>query len=451
MSNLLTDLKVYDKPLPRYTSYPTAPLWYSLTQADYVEHLSRIEGQSVSVYIHVPFCHSMCLYCGCSVVLNRKRENEERYVAALQKEIRLLPFKKKEVTQLHFGGGTPTKLTVEDFQALFETLQERFVFSKNAEIAIEIDPRTVFGDGGEKLRGLKRVGFNRVSFGVQDTDQQVQEAVKRRQTRQMTEETFHKAREIGFEGGINVDLIYGLPYQTEQTFRQTAEEIVALGPDRIALFSYAKVPWLKAHQKAIKDETLPTTEEKFHLYIAARETFLAAGYVALGMDHFAKKEDSLSLGIANGTLGRNFQGYTLKASPLLIPLGLTAVGDLGSGYFQNEKELDDYYGALEQNRLPIHRGMILKPEDQLRRYVIHTLMCRFKLDKKEFEALYHEQFDVHFAKEVQALQPFIDNGFVIDTPNDLQIVGNGQLFVRNIVSAFDEYLPSQKHHFSKAV
>ena len=196
---------------------------------------------------------------------------------------------------------------------------------------------------------------------------------------------------------------------------------------------------------------MPTTEEKFHLYIAARETFLAAGYVALGMDHFAKKEDSLSLGIANGTLGRNFQGYTLKASPLLIPLGLTAVGDLGSGYFQNEKELDDYYAALEQNKLPIHRGMILKPEDQLRRYVIHTLMCRFKLDKAEFESLYHKKFDVHFVKELQALQPFIDNGFVIDAPNELQIVANGQLFVRNIVSLFDEYLPSQKHHFSKAV
>ncbi len=452
MSNLLTDLKAFDQPLPRYTSYPTAPIWGPLSEKDYLEHLSNIGDRAVSLYLHVPFCHSMCLYCGCSVVLNRKRGNEELYVKALQKEIGLLPFRKKEVTQLHFGGGTPTKLTIEDFQTLFETLRQRFTFSKNGEIAIEIDPRTVYGDGGEKLRGLKRVGFNRVSFGVQDTDQQVQEAVKRRQTREMTSETFHMARAIGFEGGINVDLIYGLPYQTESTFRQTAEEIAALGPDRIALFSYAKVPWLKPHQKAIKDETLPTTEEKFRLYIAARETFLAAGYVTLGMDHFAKKEDSLALGLQNGTLGRNFQGYTLKASPLLIPLGVSSIGDLGSGYFQNEKELPDYYAALQANKLPIHRGIILTAEDQLRRYVIHTLMCRFELDKQLFQSKFNTPFDIHFEQERKGLQRFLDCGFINENETRLTITPRGQLFIRNIVSLFDAHLkPTTTHRFSKAV
>lgn len=451
MSNLLTDLKTFDRSLPRYTSYPTAPIWGTLSDLEYKEHLSKIGTEAVSLYVHVPFCHSMCLYCGCSVVLNRKRENEERYVKALQKEIKLLPFKKKEVTQLHFGGGTPTKLTLEDFEALFETLQERFAFSKNAEIAIEIDPRTVYGDGGEKLEGLKRLGFNRVSFGVQDTDPDVQEAVKRRQSRQMTEETFHRAKAIGFEGGINIDLIYGLPYQTEETFRRTAEEISALGPDRIALFSYAKVPWLKEHQKAIKDETLPSTEEKFRLYVAAREIFFQAGYIALGMDHFAKKDDSLALGLQNGTLGRNFQGYTLKASPLLIPLGITAIGDLGTGYFQNEKELSSYYEALDQNRLPIHRGLILTEEDHLRRYVIHTLMCRFQLDKKVFQEKFGVSFDTHFEQAKEGLSPFLENGFVVDNETKLSITSRGQLFVRNIVSVFDAYLTSSSHRFSKAV
>ncbi len=441
MDDLLADLRSLNQPLPRYTSYPTAAEWRHVNDVTYEEHLSRIGRGPVSLYFHVPFCETMCLYCGCSVILNRKRENEERYVQALQKEIALIGSKIgwRPINQLHFGGGTPTKLLTEDFEALFSTLSSFFTFQEGAEIAIEVDPRTVFTDGGEKLRGLKRVGFNRISFGVQDTDPEVQEAVRRRQTLEMTAKTFQWAREIDFEEGINVDLIYGLPFQTEERFRKTAEDIVALGPDRIALFSYAKIPWLKAHQKAIKEETLPSTEEKFRLYLAAREIFLEAGYVTLGMDHFAKKGDSLALGLENGTLGRNFQGYTLKPSSTLLGLGVTAIGDLTSGYFQNEKDLPTYYRALEQNRLPTHRGLILTPEDHIRRYVIHTLMCRFQLDKELFFEKFNLHFDTHFAKERVALEQHIQRNLVQESEGYLTLTPRGRLFVRNVVSTFDAY------------
>lgn len=297
------DLKLswkFNKPLPRYTSYPTAPEWETFSSEMYKKKLvsiSQIEAP-LSLYLHIPFCKTMCLYCGCSVVLNRKEENEERYIDYLIKEISLASSfleKKKRVVQLHFGGGTPTKLSSALLTRLFEKIHSSFEIDYTQEIAIEIDPRTVAEDEGDKLRLLKKLGFNRVSFGVQDTDPKVQEAIRRRQSLEVTLQTYALARKLGFKG-INVDLIYGLPYQTSQTFDTTVTHILKMRPDRIAFFSYAQVPWLKPHQKAIREDTLPNAEEKFQIYTNARCRFVEAGYVAIGMDHFALPNDDLAIG-----------------------------------------------------------------------------------------------------------------------------------------------------------
>ncbi|MBN4067201.1 oxygen-independent coproporphyrinogen III oxidase, partial [Simkania negevensis] len=321
-------LMEYDKPVPRYTSYPTAPEWHDVQPTLYSDHLTRFDQQQqpLSLYFHIPFCKTMCLYCGCSVVLNRKSENETYYVDHLIKEVELVAshFKRPHpITQLHFGGGTPTKLNEQELTRLFSAITSSFAIDWTGEIAIEIDPRTVAADGGKKLSSLRSLGFNRVSFGVQDTDPTVQEAVKRRQSFAMTKQTYEWARELGFQG-INIDLIYGLPYQTTATFTKTVDDILSLKPDRIALFSYAKIPWLKPHQKAIPENTLPSTQEKFEIYCMAREQFTANGYVAIGMDHFALADDDLAKAFYNKTLQRNFQGYSLQLAENALGLGVTS-------------------------------------------------------------------------------------------------------------------------------
>jgi oxygen-independent coproporphyrinogen III oxidase len=435
-------LAEFNRPVPRYTSYPTAPEWEALQEGTYREHLAAQQGP-LSLYIHIPFCHSMCLYCACSVVLNRRPENEERYVQALLREIEMVHglTGKRRVTQLHFGGGTPTKLSDAQLSTIMDRLH---LYDIDGEIAMEIDPRTV---NLQKLQHLKSLGFNRVSFGVQDTNAQVQEAVKRRQSAEMSRATVEMAREVGFSG-INIDLIYGLPHQTQETFRETVDEIIAMRPNRIALFSYAKVPWLKSHQKAIKDETLPSTEEKFAIYANAREQFIAAGYIAIGMDHFALPDDPIAKAFRAGELQRNFQGYSLQLADDLIGLGMSSTGFVGDAYFQNEKDLVAYHEAIAKGRLPVFRGKLLSEDDKIRRWTIGQIMCNFQIDKGRFEERFGIPFDTYFSEEQGAIEQLIEEGLITE---DLHATLYGSLFIRNVASTFDAYFKPEQARFSKAV
>ncbi len=442
----------WDRPVPRYTSYPTAPQFVAIgedvARARYAafDHTDR----PLSLYIHIPFCRSMCLYCACSVILNRKPEKQSAYLALLIKEIELVAqcFRsRRSVAQLHLGGGTPTSLSEVEFEELMQSLRHYFHFESNAEISIEIDPRTVFDDQGKKLRALRQLGFNRVSFGVQDLDPAVQEAVRRRQSREMTIQTLLLARQLQFDG-INVDLIYGLPLQKAETFRQTVETLMQVKPDRIALFSYAKVPWLKQHQKAIREEDLPSAEEKLRIYTEAREEFLRSGYTAIGMDHFALQDDSIARAYREGQLYRNFQGYSVAKAEDLIGLGVTSVGFVEGAFLQNVKTIEEYEARLAQNMLPICRGFELKAEDLLRRWVIQRWMCCFLIDRAEFLQLFGKSFDQHFANEQQAMEDLIKEGLLLDDGQVLRATEQGRIFIRLIANAFDEY---KQGLFSSAV
>lgn len=437
--DLLHLLEKWDCPVPRYTSYPTAPQFHELGEGVYKTHLQQFDKSEkpLSLYFHIPFCKTMCLFCGCSVVLNRSPERQTLYLNHLLKEIEHLAknfSKKRFVAELHFGGGTPTSLTEEEFERLFAKIHEHFTFSSNAEISIEVDPRTVFADQGKKLVKLKALGFTRVSFGVQDLDPVVQEAVRRRQSEEMTVSTYYKARELGFEG-INIDLIYGLPHQTVDRFAKTAEKLIELKPDRIAFYSYAKVPWLKAHQKAIPETDLPSREEKFRIYVDTRGRFIKAGYVPIGMDHFALPTDPMAKAYFAKTLTRNFQGYAVRLAEDMIGFGVTAIGFLENGYFQNAKDLESYQNAAAIGRLPVTRGYLLKPDDMLRRQIIHCLMCQFEIDPE------HES--------LAKLEPFFKEGFLEEKEGKIIATSLGRLFIRNIASAFDAYLG--KGQFSKAI
>lgn len=442
-------LHTFDRPVPRYTSYPTAPVWKELEDVVYTERLEGLGEEPISVYVHVPFCKTMCLYCGCSVVLNRKEENEKKYVDYLIKEIELVARKipNRKVAQMHFGGGTPTKLSESLLQRLFEKLSSSFTFSKESEIAIEVDPRTVFEDDGKKLSFLRSLGFNRISFGVQDTNPKVQEAVKRRQSLEMTEKTFYKARDLQFQS-INIDLIYGLPYQTKETFQETVRHILHMRPDRIALFSYAQIPDLKPHQKAIRKDALPTTEEKFQIYLSARSKFVEAGYIPIGMDHFAHHTDELALAYDKKTLSRNFQGYTVLKTDTLLGLGVTSIGQMKGAYFQNVKTLDEYYSKLDQGLHPIYRGCILSQDDLIRQYVIQTLMCTFHIDKAAFQNRFGLDFDSYFQVDLDFYEQM---GLLRNTEQLLQVSSTGELFIRNIASCFDAYYKPQAYQFSKGI
>ncbi len=421
-----------NRSVPRYTSYPTAPQFHEMEENIYKEKLAASD-KPLSIYFHIPFCKTMCLFCACSVVLNRKPQRQALYFSHLLQEIELVASnfsKKREVMQLHLGGGTPTSLTEKQLEELMKKIQTHFHISADAEISIEIDPRTVYEDKGQKLKSLKELGFNRVSFGVQDLDPLVQEAVKRRQSEEMTVSTYEMARLLGFNG-INIDLIYGLPHQTVERFAKTADRLIQLKPDRIAFYSYAKVPWLKAHQKAIPEETLPSTEEKFRIYVDARVRFMRGGYQAIGMDHFVLSSDIL----AKGKLTRNFQGYAPELAEDMIGFGLTSIGFIENGYFQNIKELEKYQEMLDQKKLPISRGYLLSEEDRRRRKIILDWMCYFEVEKKDLPIV-----DLSSLKE---------EGLLIETDEKLIATPLGRLLIRLIASKFDAYI--NRGQFSKVV
>ena len=432
-------LSQWNSSVPRYTSYPTAPQFHEISTSLYQEKLRAFDQSEkpLSLYVHIPFCRSMCLFCGCSVVLNRRADRAQQYLDHLLKEVELVASnfcKKRKVAQLHLGGGTPTTLSEKQFEILFATIQEHFTMLPEAEISIEIDPRTVLTDDGKKLLSLKRLGFNRVSFGVQDLDPQVQEAVRRRQSEEMTVSTFLKARDLGFHS-INIDLIYGLPFQTVDRFSKTVEKILELKPDRIALFSYAKIPWLKKHQMAIPDKTLPSTEEKFRIYVDARARFMTGGYTAIGIDHFCLASDPLSTAYFQKKLTRNFQGYTVELAEDMIGFGLTSIGFIENAYFQNRKDLESYQKAVAKGDVSAAKGYVLTEEDIRRRKIILSLMCHFEVEKRGLP-----EVDLTQLKE---------EGLLFETQEALIATPLGRLFIRRIAAKFDAY--TAQGNFSRVV
>jgi oxygen-independent coproporphyrinogen-3 oxidase len=436
------------RPLPRYTSYPTAPNFRALTEEEKLACLHECP-EPLSLYVHIPFCRKICLYCGCSSLMSRSVEKDEIYVAALIREIeqaRRITGRKK-VCEIHFGGGTPTKLSNMSLERIYRALEDHFEFVPGVASAIEIDPRTV---DRARLQFLRSLGFNRVSFGVQDFDPAVQEAIGRRQTATEVEENYFSAREVGF-GSIHFDLIYGLPGQSVKSFDATQKKVIELSPDRISLFSFAYLPHLKLNQRAIPLELLPKAEEKFAILEAARRAFCDAGYIAIGMDHFARPGDALARSYQDGTLFRSFQGYTSFHAQSLLGFGMTAIGQTEKSYFQNWKSLEHYYEAINRGVLPLERGLFLNSDDLRRRYVIEEIMCRFRVSKSEFRTKFEEEFDRYFEKEKEALNALSD--LIEDSSDSLRVSREGELFLRNIASCFDAYLENNQtnHTFSHSI
>ena len=435
-------LEKYNQPGPRYTSYPTAPEWSDSFGED--EWQAAIEETSasrapISLYVHLPFCQSLCLFCGCNVVISKKGEEiSAPYLSRLKKEIdwlgaRLDP--SRRIEQMHWGGGTPTYLTAEQIEELFARLASRFKFADDAEIGIEIEPRTT---SDEQCRTLRRLGFNRISMGVQDFDPLVQKTINRIQLYEMTKAVFDECRKLGFDS-INIDLIYGLPHQTVEGFTQTVEKILLLNPDRIALFSYAHVPWLKKQQGSFAKH-LPQGFEKFRIFRRAIEQLTEAGYRYIGMDHFARPNDELCHAQDDRTLTRNFQGYTTKAGCDLYGLGVSAISSLENVYAQNWRELPSYYEAIDQDRLPVMRGLRITPEDKLRRAIINRILCHGFLPKAEIEQEFGIEFDERFAPELDRLRELEQDQLVRLDREAITVTTLGRIFMRNVAMIFDARL-----------
>ena len=441
-------LRRYDRPGPRYTSYPTAVEFTpAFTEQNYRAKLYEADRQAdepLSLYVHLPFCEERCHYCGCNVVITRKREIAARYLTYLHREIDLLAAhlpRRRELAQCHWGGGTPTYLTVEQMGDLYRRIRRHFHLQQDAEVAIEIDPRVT---SQVQLTQLSRMGFNRISIGVQDFNPEVQAAVNRHQTESETRRIFGWCRELGF-GSINIDMIYGLPLQTAERYRHNIDAVLDLRPDRLAVYSYAHVPWIKAHQKRINVADLPAPEEKLRLFSITRETLLAAGYVQIGMDHFALPGDELVTAMSERRLHRNFMGYTVKAGSDMIGTGISAIGDVRGCYAQNARKLSTYYEALDAAGFPTERGYLLHRDDRIRREVITRLMCNFQVDMAEVERTSGIHFHRYFADELKQLEAPggpAAHGFLEIHPDRLTVAEQGRLFVRNIAMVFDPYLKS---------
>jgi oxygen-independent coproporphyrinogen-3 oxidase len=451
-------LRRYDKPGPRYTSYPTAVEFASsFDEAAYREHLARAARDPespLSFYAHLPFCRERCSFCGCSVIITRKSEVAARYLDYLYREIALLAEAlggRRRVVQYHWGGGTPTYLAPEQMRELHAAVTRHFDIDAAGEVAVEIDPRVT---SGEQLELLREMGFNRLSMGVQDFTPEVQRAVNRIQPEADTRVLFERARRLGFQS-INVDLIYGLPLQTVESFGRAVDAVIAMRPDRLAVYSFAYVPWIRAHQKGIRTEELPAPERKLELFVEARHRLLEAGYAAIGMDHFALPGDELARASEAGTLHRNFMGYTVRPAPDMVGVGVSAIGDVAGGFAQNTKKLSTYYSSLDAGRFPIERGYRLDADDLLRRHVITQLMCNFRLERRAIEERFGVDFPGYFAIELAELRegPVAD-GFLEMDDDALRVTDAGRMFVRNICMSFDRYLRAKRDEkpvFSRTV
>ena len=448
----------YDRPGPRYTSYPTAPQFHQAFAIDDYRSAAQETNEAgtpkpLSVYIHIPFCKSLCYYCACNKIITHKTDRAVEYLQYLKREIQMqaaLFDRSRKLTQLHLGGGTPTYFTSEQLADLMGALHDAFNMddSDSHEFSLEVDPRTVTP---EQIHELRKLGFNRLSFGVQDFDEQVQIAVNRIQTEEQTRELVQAARDAQFKS-ISVDLIYGLPLQTVASFDVTLDKIIDIRPDRIAAYSYAHLPDLVRAQKLIRPEDMPPPERKLELLELTIKRLTDAGYVYIGMDHFSLPDDELTLARANGTLQRNFQGYSTHADCDLIGLGISSIGKVGNSYSQNVKELSQYYARLNEGMLPVHRGYKLSEDDRLRRDVIISLMCHGRIDFAEIEKRYAIDFKAYFADALAKLDEHIADGLVHIDETSVQLLPQGHLMMRNVAMAFDAYLGGeQRGRFSRTV
>jgi oxygen-independent coproporphyrinogen-3 oxidase len=451
-------LKKFDRPGPRYTSYPTAPAFTSaFGPDDYRREIQRTNSErsadDLSIYVHLPFCDTLCYFCGCTMLVTRHRSRIREYNEYLKKEIDLVApmiAPGRRVVQLHWGGGTPSYLDPDEIADLGRHIRKHFTFAEDIEASVEIDPRGLTRD---HMAAFREVGFNRVSMGVQDFDPAVQEAVNRLQGESITRDAVRWSRELGFSS-INVDLIYGLPFQTVDAFARTVEIIIGISPDRIAVFNYAHVPWLKPHQKVMSVDALPSPDDKLRIFKMTIEKLLAAGYWNIGMDHFARSTDELAVAQRNKTLYRNFQGYSTKAGCDLYGFGMSAIGHFRDSYHQNFKELPRYYEAIGAGSLATHVGYRMTPDDHIRKEVVMRLMCDMEVDKRSVEEKFGIEFDRYFSSSLPRLEPFIADGLVRVDRDRIEVRGLGRLVIRNIAMCFDAYierLMKEKPIFSRTV
>ncbi len=458
MSHLNVNLDLvrkYNVSGPRYTSYPPATKFTpTLTEPELAAMLTadNPEDRGLSVYFHLPFCETLCWFCGCTTVITKDHGASKPYLDHLEREVARMAQHinpRRKVVQLHWGGGSPTFLHPDEIRRLGEIIRKHFTLAEDIEAGVEIDPRRLTRD---HILALREAGFNRASLGVQDFDPQVQEAVHRLQPRELTQQTLDWARELGF-GSVNFDLIYGLPYQTVASFTQTLETVLAMEPDRLAVFSYAHVPWIKPAQKILEQKILPSPEVKLDLLKLGIERLTAEGrYVYVGMDHFARPADELVTAQRQKTLQRNFQGYSTRGEADIYAFGMSAISQIPGAYWQNEKELPAYVAALDAGRTPLARGYVLTDDDKIRRATIMRVMCDLTLDYAAMSEKLGIHFQEYFGPELAALAPFAADGLVKTRAEGLEVTDAGRLFIRNIAMTFDNTLaPQGERRHSKTI
>jgi oxygen-independent coproporphyrinogen-3 oxidase len=460
MTRVLPELlRRFDVPGPRYTSYPTADRFVeAFTCEDYGRALQqRNQGAAalslpLSLYVHIPFCESLCYYCACNKIITKRHERGASYLRYLERETALHTAQlgeRRNVSQLHLGGGSPTFLSDDELAQLMAMLRRHFVLTPGGEYSIEVDPRTV---DAKRLQALATLGFNRLSFGVQDFDADVQKAVHRVQPAQQVFELVEVARTLGFES-INVDLIYGLPRQTPASFARTLEQVVELRPDRIALYAYAHLPERFKPQRRILGAELPAAADKLSMLSQAFDAFLEAGYVYIGMDHFALPNDALAIAQRQGRLHRNFQGYSTQPDCDLVGLGVSAIGRIGATYSQNAKTLEEYCDRIDQGQLPVVRGLALNRDDLVRRAIIMGLMCQGEVQFESIELAFLVDFKQTFPAELEALQPLVEAGLVQLDASGIRVTATGWFLVRAVAMVFDRYLQADRNRarFSRII
>jgi oxygen-independent coproporphyrinogen III oxidase len=450
-------LKRFNSQGPRYTSYPTAPMFSpEFTAGDFKNEIiktNKNNDRPLSLYFHFPFCAKLCYFCGCTMRVTHDRKLISQYNDYIKKEIDLiapLVSKGRKVVQMHWGGGTPSYLLPEEIRDVGNYIRDRFDFAEEIEASVEIDPRNMVRD---HIEAFAEVGFNRTSFGVQDFNLQVQQAINRVQSEEITRQVVLWARELGFES-VNLDLIYGLPYQTLETFSETVDKVIDISPDRIAVFNYAHVPWLKKHQSVMNQDAMPSPDQRLAILKMTSEKLTDAGYEYIGMDHFAKPTDELAIAQKEGTLYRNFQGYSTKAGADLYAFGMSAISQFENIYAQNQKDFKAYYASADSGQLATRVGYRMTKDDHIRKETIMQLMCNLKIDKRRVEREFGIDFEVYFRNDIPKLDQFIREGLVVNEPDKIRVIDSGILIIRNIAMCFDAYLEEMmrtKPVFSKTV
>ena len=447
-------VRKYDRPGPRYTSYPTAPHFkegFEEREWSALIGENNLSGERpLSLYFHFPFCDTLCWFCGCTMLVSRRRDQIETYLQTLFDEIELLSpmlHEDRRVVQMHFGGGTPTHLDPDQLVRVGDKIRSRFRFAPDAEIACEMDPR---GLTREHLHALRQFGANRASLGIQDFKPEVQKAVNRVHDEALVGQVIDWIRAEGFES-LNLDLIYGLPFQTPESFEETIETVLSFSPDRLAVFSYAHVPWLKPHQKLIREEDMPSPKQKLAMLKLVIEMLTQRGYVYIGMDHFARENDELFVAQKEGMLQRNFQGYSTKAGADIYALGMSSISQLETAYAQNFKNLKDHHTSVRAGHFPVYRGYVLSEDDRIRRHVIMRLMCDMGLDFRRIDTELGIDSEAYFRDELDDLEELEEDGLLERTSEGLLVTETGRLLVRNIAMKFDAYLETSQARYSKTV